>query len=73
MTQRPPVPSTCASVTVRSQTKSMQIPVQLIVLTHSMKVVTTQALVDSGADISCIDQHFVRKHNLPTKKLPIPI
>ena len=51
----------------------MQIPVQLIVPTHSMKVVTTRALVDSGADISCIDQHFVQKNNLPTKKLPIPI
>ena len=51
----------------------MQIPVQLIVLLHSIKVINTQALVDSGADISCIDQHFVRKHNLPTTKLPVPI
>ena len=38
-----------------------------------MKVVNTQALVDSGADISCIDQHFVRKHNLSTMELPISI
>ena len=73
MTQRPSIPSTCASVTVRSQTKSMQIPVQLIVPSHSMKVVTTRVLVDSGADISCIDRHFVQRNNLPTKKLPIPI
>ena len=51
----------------------MQIPVQLIVPSHSMKVVNTWALVDSGADISCIDQHFVRKYNLPTTKLPVPI
>ena len=55
MMQCPPIPSTCASVTVRSQTKSMQIPVQLIMPSHSMKVVTTRALVDSGVDISCID------------------
>ena len=71
--QRPSIPPTCASVTVRSQTRSMQIPVQLIVPSHSMKVVTTRALVDSGTDISCIDRHFVQKNNLPTKKLPIPI
>ena len=51
----------------------MQIPIQLIVPLYSMKVITTQALVDSGADISCIDRHFVQKNNLPTKKLPIPI
>ena len=73
MTQCPPIPSMCASVTVQLQTKSMQIPIQLIVPSHSMKIVTTQALVNSGADISCIDQHFVQKNNLPTKKLPIPI
>ena len=73
MTQSPPIPSMCASVTVWSQTKSMQIPIQLIIPSHSMKVVTTQALVDSGTDISCINQHFVQKNNLPTKKLPIPI
>ena len=51
----------------------MQIPVQLIVLLHSIKVINTQALVDSGTDISCIDQHFIRKHNLSTTKLPVPI
>ena len=51
----------------------MQIPIQLIVPSHSMKVVNTRALVDSSADISCIDEHFVRKNNLPTMKLPIPI
>ena len=73
MTQHPPISSMCASVTVKSGTRSMQIPVQLIVPSHSMKVVDTHALVDSGADISCIDQHFIRKHNLPTTKLSIPI
>ena len=69
----PPIFPVCASVTIKSEMRSMQIPVQLIVPSHSMKVVNTWALVDSGADISCIDQHFVRKYNLPTTKLPVPI
>ena len=38
-----------------------------------MKVVDTWILVDSGADISCIDQDFVKKYNLPTTKLTISI
>ena len=38
-----------------------------------MKVINIQVLVDSSMDISCIDQHFVRKNNLSTMKLPIPI
>ena len=38
-----------------------------------MKVVDIQALVDSSADISYIDWDFVKKHNLPTTKLTIPI
>ena len=71
--QHPPISPVCASVTVKSETRSMQIPVQLIVPSHSMKVIDTRALVNSGADISCIDQHFIRKHNLPTMKLPVPI
>ena len=73
MMQCPPISPVYASVTVRSETKSVQIPIQLIVPLHSMKVVNTQALVDSSADISCIDQHFIQKNNLPTMKLPIPI
>ena len=38
-----------------------------------MKVVHTQALVDSSADISCIDQDIVKKYNLSTIKLVVPI
>ena len=41
MTQCPPISLICASVTVTSETKSMQIPIQLIVPLHSMKVVDT--------------------------------
>ena len=73
MMQCPPISPVCASITVNSETRSMQIPIQLIVSLHSIKAVDTQALVDSGADISYIDQHFIRKHNLPTMRLPIPI
>ena len=51
----------------------MQIPIQLIVPSHTMKAVNTHALVDSGADISCIDWDFVKKHWLPTTKLETPI
>ena len=51
----------------------MQIPIQLIVPSHTMKAVDTHTLVDSGADISCIDWDFVKKHQLPTTKLETPI
>ena len=71
--QCPSISPVCANVTVKSETRSMQIPIQLIVPSYSIEVVDTRALVDSGADISCTDQHFIRKHNLPTIKPPIPI
>ena len=51
----------------------MQIPVQLITPSHTIKAVDTRALIDSGASISCIDWEFVRKHKLPTQRLKIPI
>ena len=38
-----------------------------------MKVIDIQALVDSSADISYIDQDFIKKYNLPTMKLTVPI
>ena len=38
----------------------MQIPIQLIVPSPTMKAIDTHALVDSGADISCIDWNFVK-------------
>ena len=37
--QCPPISPVCTSVTVTSETKSMQIPIQLIVPLHLMKVV----------------------------------
>ena len=38
-----------------------------------MKVIDTQALVNSSADISCINRDFVKKYNLSTMKLAISI
>ena len=51
----------------------MRIPLQIIEPTHAMKVIDTHALVDSGADISCLDYQFARKHRLPLTKLPTPV
>ena len=51
----------------------MQIPIQLIIPLHIMKAVNTCILVDSGADISCIDWDFVKKHWLPTTTLKTSI
>ena len=51
----------------------MCIPLQIIESTHAMKVVDAHALVDSGADISCLDYHFARKHRLPLTRLPTPV
>ena len=51
----------------------MRIPVQLISLSYTLKTVNSSALIDSSADISCIDWQFVRKHHLPTEKLASPI
>ena len=51
----------------------MQIPIQLIEPSHTLKVIDTCALIDSGASISCLDWGFVRKHSLPTTRLQKPI
>ena len=50
----------------------MQIPIQLIEPSHTLKAVDTRALIDSGASISCLDW-FIRKHSLPTTRLQKPI
>ena len=42
--------------------KAMQIPIQLLVSGQSLKTVDSRALIDSSADISCIDWDFVKKH-----------
>jgi len=51
----------------------MRIPLQLIVPSHTLKTVNSYALINSGADISCIDYSFVKKHKLSVAKLEEPI
>ena len=51
----------------------MRIPLQVLEPMCTMKVVDTHALMDSGADISCLDYQFARKHHLPLTKLPFPV
>ena len=62
----------CANVFVKSS-PTMQIPIQLVIPSHTMKAVETRALIDSGASISCIDWGFVRKQRIPTQRLKTPI
>ena len=62
----------CTNVFVKSS-PTMQIPVQLVIPSHTMKAIETRALIDSGASISCIDWRFVRKQRIPTQCLKTPI
>ena len=59
-------------VTIKAQPKLMQIPLQFIVPSHTMKVVDTHTLIDSGADISCINYQFTKKNHLPLTRLATP-
>ena len=54
---------------------SLYIKMKFIVSLLTMKDVDTTAIIDSGAQINCIDWAFVRKHHIPTKLLknPFPI
>ena len=49
--------------------KSLEIPIQLIIPTHTMKTIDTRALINSGVDISYIDWQFICENKLPTTKL----
>ena len=49
--------------------QDMRIPTQVLVPGQSLKAIDTQALVDSGADLSCIDWDCVKKHKIPRTKL----
>ena len=48
---------------------------KFIISPLTMKDVDTTAIIDSGAQINCIDWAFVRKHQIPTRPLknPFPI
>ena len=64
--------TTVASVLVTG-IQDMWIPTQVLVPGQSLKAIDTWALVDSRADISCIDWDFVKKHKIPRTKLATPI
>jgi len=51
----------------------MRIPLQLIIPLHTLKTINSYALIDSSADISCINYDFIKKHRLPVSKLEDPI
>ena len=55
--------------------QDMRIPTQILIPGQSLKAIDTRALVNSRADISCIDWNFIKKHKIPRTKLanPIPI
>ncbi|KIN99395.1 hypothetical protein M404DRAFT_30453 [Pisolithus tinctorius Marx 270] len=51
----------------------MQIPVALYASERTLNIINATALVDSGAEISCINWGFVQKHRIPTQQLTEPI
>lgn len=54
-------------------TQEMQIPIQLLLPTQSLKAVDTRALINSRANISCINWGFATKNKLPMTKLSTSI
>ena len=49
---------------------SMLVHLQTLDDGHILRII---ALLDSGCTGSCIDREFVRKNNIQTKKVPLPI
>lgn len=58
---------------VSTVSNTMCIPIQIIVPLLTIKTIDCHTLINSGADISCIDWAFIRKHHLPTTQLPEPL
>ena len=48
---------------------------KFIISPLTMKDIDTTVIIDSGAQINCIDWAFVQKHRIPTRPLknPFPI
>src|SRR5882672_9459298 len=44
-----------------------------IIINYKNKIIQTQAMIDSGATSSFIDNNFVKDHNLPLDKKPLSI
>ena len=57
------------------QKNSLYIPLKFIISPHTMKVVKTTTIIDSTAQINCIDWDFICQNKIPTKPLthPFPI
>ena len=54
--------------------KSRCLSITLTVLKNTCgKYIITEALIDSGCSINCLDWGFVRRHNLPHYCLPTPV
>ena len=54
--------------------KGNQLAIPVILQTEDMvKQFTATGLIDSGCTGSCIDVDLIRQHNIPTKKLKVPL
>ena len=54
--------------------KGNQLAVPVILQTEDMvKQFTVTGLIDSGCTGSCIDVDLIKQHNIPTKKLKVPL
>ena len=71
----PPVPSSVIQKSTNCRKHSLYIPVSLIISPTTLNTVTTTAIVNSGAQINCIDWAFITRHGIPTIPLknPFPI
>ena len=71
----PPVSSSVIPKSKNCRKHSLYIPVSLIVSLTTLNTVTTTAIIDSGAQINCIDWAFICRHGIPTIPLknPFPI
>ena len=55
-------------------TKGNQLAVPVILQTEDMaRQFAVSGLIDSGCTGSCIDVEMVKRHNIPTKKLKVPL
>ena len=57
---------------ITTSPRAITIPVELY-KTKNRKILEIHALIDSGATISCINSHLVRKMKWPLKKLSVTV
>ena len=71
----PPVPFVVIPKSTNCRKHSLYIPVSVIISPTTLNTVTTTAIVDSGAQINCINWAFITRHRIPTIPLknPFPI